>query len=338
MSLPAPVLDAMPETGPLVDRFGRVHTYVRVSVTDRCNYRCTYCVDETAGPVRPREELLSFEEIVRVVRALKGLGIRRIRLTGGEPLVRRGIVHLVRMLADLGLDDLSMTTNGHLLQANAERLAAAGLHRVNVSLDAIDAPTFARMAGVDALARVLDGVEAARRAGLTPVKVNAVLIRGDNDDQVLPLLQAFSAWPDDVQVRYLEHMPFGTTVRDHVAGASARATLAAHHTLEPLGRGEGGPAEAWRVAETGQIVGFVSPLTEHFCHACNRLRVTADGHLRTCLSRDDAPSLRALLRGGASDDALAQAIRRQVWAKVAGHEATADGGRAFEGVMTRIGG
>ncbi|MCB9680377.1 MAG: GTP 3',8-cyclase MoaA [Alphaproteobacteria bacterium] len=328
----------LPATGPLVDPFGRVHTYVRVSVTDRCNYRCTYCMPAEGLDFKPRETLLSFEEIERIVTVLHRLGIRRVRLTGGEPLVRRGLHHLVARLAALGLDDLAMTTNGELLGRRADELARAGLRRVNVSLDAIDPGVFAAMSRGGDVQRVLAGIDAARAAGLTPIKINAVMVAGTNDDQVLPLVRAFADHADDTVVRFIEYMPFGDARRQHLPAAAVRDVLARHYTLEPVGPGPGGPAVDWRLVETGQRIGFISPLTEHFCQACNRLRLEADGHLRTCLSRDDTPSLRDLLRGGASDDDLDAALRRMVWGKVAGHEADAAVFRAFEGVMTRIGG
>lgn len=340
MSLPTPVEGArMATEGPLLDRFGRQHTYLRLSVTDRCNYRCTYCMPAEGFQYKPRTDLLDFEEITRIVAAFTRLGVRRVRLTGGEPLVRKGFHHLVGMLDALGLDDLAMTTNAHLLADHAERLAAAGLRRVNVSCDAMDADVFSRMTRGGDLARVLEGIEAARAAGLTPIKMNAVMVAGDNDEQLLPMVEYGAEHAADTEVRFIEYMPFGgENRRKHLPVQTMRDRLAEHYTLEPLGRGPTGPAVRWRIAETGQVVGFISPITEHFCEACNRLRVDADGHLRTCLSRDDAPTLRDVLRGGASDEELEQLVRQVVWGKVAGHEAHKDDWQAFEGVMTQIGG
>jgi cyclic pyranopterin phosphate synthase len=339
MSLLAPVhAGAPPARGPLIDRFDRRHTYLRVSVTDRCNFRCTYCMPAEGMQYMPRDELLRYEEIGKVVAAFVAMGVRRVRLTGGEPLLRKDIVLLVRALAGLGLDDLAMTTNGHLLGALAEPLRVAGLRRVNVSLDTVDPEVFKRMTRGAALAPVLAGVEAARRAGLTPVKLNAVIVRGENDHLAVALVERFAHQPD-VEIRFIEHMPFDGMDRDHVPSAELRARLAASYTLEPLGPGPSGPAVMWRIAETGQRVGFISPVTEHFCERCNRLRLDATGHLRTCLSRDDAPSLRDLLRGGATQAELEAAIRGMVWGKVAGHSAhEIEGWRRFEGTMTRIGG
>ena len=337
MTLPAPLPGAqLRDDGPLLDRFGRAHTYLRVSVTDRCNFRCTYCLPEDGLTWKPRDTLLTFEEIARLASVFHGLGVRRVRLTGGEPLLRSDLHMLVRLLADLGFDDLSLTTNGHRLVEDAPRLAAAGLRRVNVSCDAIDPVVFSRMTRGGDVRRVLQGIDAARAAGLTPIKVNAVLVEGENDDAPLALLEHFAPHAADTIVRFIESMPFERAARPALPGSRVRALLATRYHLEPIGGGDGGPAVDWRVAETGQRVGFVSPMTEHFCERCNRLRLEADGHLRTCLSRDETPPLRELLRANASDDALARAIRGMVWGKVAGHEAHL--GTAFEGVMTRIGG
>lgn len=339
-------VEGPPTVDALLDRFGRMHTYVRVSVTDRCNYRCVYCLPEEGMHLLPRAELLSFEEIARVVRVLARAGVRRVRLTGGEPTVRRDLLALVRALSAIpGIEDLSMTTNGHTLAALARPLREAGLHRVNVSLDTLDPAAFARITRGGDLARVLAGIDAARAAGLTPVKVNAVVMAGDNEDAIEALARTFLPHAADTVLRFIEVMPFDATAHRCVPAATVRARLAA---LAPLvdevahATPGGGPARhaLWGDPAEGPPlrVGFISPLTEHFCARCNRLRLLADGHLRTCLAHEDTPSLRALLREGADDDALDAAIRAIVRGKPAGHEAQAQGGRAFEGVMTGIGG
>lgn len=322
----------------LLDAHGRSHTYLRVSVTDRCNYRCTYCMPEEGLDWKPREHLLSFEEIARLVGVFARLGVRRVRLTGGEPLVRKGLHHLVRMLSALELDDLAMTTNGHLLPREAERLAAAGLRRVNVSCDAITPEVFRTMTRNGDVSAVLAGIDAARAAGLTPIKVNAVVLRDVNVGEVVPLIEHFAPHAADTELRFIEFMPFSEPVRRHAPGASLRERIGERYTLRRLGPGPGGPAVDWQIVETGQRIGFISPITEHFCARCNRLRLDADGHLRTCLSRDPAPSLREVMRSGVSDAGLEQVIRDLVWAKVEGHEAHLDAWRPFDGVMTSIGG
>jgi len=341
MSLPPRVLDTKPLSGPLVDPYGRAHTYLRVSITDRCNYRCVYCLPAEGMAWMPKGHLLTYEEVARVVSVFARMGVSRVRLTGGEPTVRRDVDGLVAMLARIdGLRDLSMTTNGHQFAKWAQRLAAAGLDRVNISLDTLDPDQFRRITRGGDLSRVLAAIDAARGAGLVPIKVNAVIVAGENEDQVPRMVEHFSPHAADTVVRFIEYMPFGDDARRNVAAAVLRDRLAERYTLVPTERQAGaGPAVNWRIEETGLVVGFISAITEHFCQSCNRLRLMADGHLRTCLSRDDTPSLRDLLRDGLDDEALERAIREMVWHKVPGHEAHLEQGfRRFEGVMTRIGG
>ena len=346
MSLPEPVrTGTAPTSGPLVDRYGREHTYLRLSVTDRCNYRCTYCMPMQSIDWMRRVDLLSYEEIHRLLVIFASMGIRRVRITGGEPLVRRDLVDLVARLASIdGLDDIAMTTNGHMLAKKASDLKQAGLSRVNVSLDTLEAEAFRDVTRGGDLARVLRGIEAARRVGLTPIKVNCVVVKGVNDTAPAAMLDYFAPHAPDTIVRFIEAMPFaGTTaVGRHVASQSLRDVLQDRLELEEeagVGR-HGGPATAWRVRETGLRVGFISAMSEHFCESCNRLRLQADGTLRTCLSREAFPSLRDRLRAGDTTEDIERAIRDQVWQKVAGHEGHLSGSaqRMFEGVMTSIGG
>ncbi|MEZ4318711.1 MAG: GTP 3',8-cyclase MoaA [Myxococcota bacterium] len=339
--LPSPVPDLVqPTEGPLIDRFGRAHTYLRVSVTDRCNYRCTYCMPAAGLDWLPRADVLSYEEVARLVGVFASMGVKRVRLTGGEPTLRRGIVELVGMIASTpGIVDVSMTTNGHALAKQAGALAKAGLTRLNVSLDTLDPERFSAITRGGDVRAVLAGIDAALEAGLAPVKINCVVVQGVNDGDLVALVEHFSARPG-TQVRFIEYMPFDGNGgrKQHVPAAALRAKLAERYTLAPLPPAGGGPSRDVQL-DNGMVVGFISPITEHFCDTCNRLRLQADGSLRTCLSRDRAPSLRDLLRGGASDAELEKAIRTQVFAKVAGHEAHTDGDfRVFEGVMTRVGG
>lgn len=338
-----------PAAGPLLDPFGRVHTYLRVSVTDRCNYRCAYCMPAAGLDWMARQDLLTYEEITRIVAALARCGIHRVRLTGGEPTVRKGLPELVARLAAIeGITDIAMTTNGHLFAKDAATFARAGLRRVNVSIDSLYPDQFTRLTRGGDLARVLDSVAAARDQGLVPVKINAVIIGNENEDQVDALVDHFAPDAATTQVRFIEYMPFSALsdavaqghAWKHVAAVRLRERLAKRWTLEPVAEAQGsGPAKHWRLAESGLIVGFISPITEHFCEACNRLRLQADGQLRTCLSREAAPSLRELLRAGITDEALEQQLRERVWGKVAGHEAHELGaGLAFDGAMTAIGG
>ena len=322
----------------LLDRFGRQHTYLRVSVTDRCNFRCVYCLPEDGHAWMPRADVLSYEEIGRIVGVFAGLGVRRVRLTGGEPTVRRDIGKLVGAIAAIpGIDDLSMTTNAHAFAKQASMLAARGLTRVNISLDSLDPARFARITRGGRLDAVLAGIDAARAAGLTPIKVNMVVMKGENDDEVVDLARHFLPHAADTILRFIEYMPFDGRWHENVSAAELRARLAVLGPVVPLaGTLGGGPATYWTVGALR--VGFIAPLTEHFCASCNRLRLLADGHLRTCLAHEDTPSLRDLVRGGATDAALAATIRAIVRGKPAGHEAETDGGRFFEGVMTGIGG
>ncbi len=344
MSLPLPVVGAVqPVDGALVDRFGRRHTYLRVSVTDRCNYRCVYCMPKEGLDWLPRADLLSFEEIERIAAVFVRNGVTRIRLTGGEPTVRRGLPDLVKRLGALpGLTDLAMTTNGHAFAPMATRLADAGLRRINVSIDALDPSLFSELTRGGNVAKVLDAIAAARAAGIVPIKLNCVVLRGRNESEVASLVEAFAPHAADTVVRFIEYMPFdgNDARRHHVPVAEIRERLAQRFGLVPSDAPRhGGPAKLYTVPSTGQLVGFISPITEHFCEACNRLRLSADGHLRTCLSRDKMPSLREGLRAGWTDAELETALRGAVWNKVAGHEAhLVEGARAFEGVMTRVGG
>lgn len=326
---------------PLADRFGRVHSYLRVSVTDRCNYRCVYCLPAEGMTWMPRSDLLSFEEVGRLVAAFAELGVRKIRLTGGEPTLRADIDKLVAAVAAVpGIDDLSMTTNGHTLPVLAERLAAAGLKRINVSIDSLQPERFARLTRGGDLARVLRGIDAARAAGIVPIKLNAVILKGENEDEIFDLVDYAARSQSDTELRFIEYMPFEARWHQTVPARVLRDRLAEVYTLVPEGRSgpDAGPARGWRIVENGLRVGFISPLSEHFCATCNRLRLGADGHLRTCLAHEDTPSLRDLMRGGADDAALQAAIREMVYGKPEGHDCQVEGGTLFEGVMTGIGG
>ncbi|MGD0219425.1 MAG: GTP 3',8-cyclase MoaA [Acidimicrobiales bacterium] len=314
---------AMPETGPLVDTFGRVHSDLRVSVTDRCNLRCTYCMADEDQTFRPRKEILTFDEIERVARVARSLGVAALRLTGGEPLVRAGLVDLVARLAALGFDDLALTTNGTFLARFAPALAAAGLQRVNVSCDSLRPERFAAIRRRGELGRVLAAMDVAEKAGLRPLKVNVVLQRGVNDDEI-PDFVAFSR-ATGREVRFIEFMPLdaeGRWVREAVvASAGVVARINARSPLRPV-EGDGpsvAPATVYEFIDGAGRIGVVATVTQPFCGTCNRLRLTADGAVRNCLFSDEELSVRELLRAGASDDEIALVLRRAVWGKKAGH-------------------
>ena len=306
-----------------VDLFGRPLRDLRVSVTDRCNLRCRYCMPrEVFGadfPFLERDELLSFEEIERVVRVLVDLGIRKVRLTGGEPLLRRDLPDLVARLSRIdGIEDLALTSNGVLLGRMAEELVAAGLRRVTVSLDALDDATFRAVSDTTIpVATVIDGITAARRAGLDPVKVNAVLQRGVNDDQV----ERLADWARDlgVTLRFIEFMDVGTTnqwQRDRVVPAAEVADrIAARWPIEPVDPDHPGEvAERYRYIDGAGEVGIIASVTRPFCGTCSRARLSAIGELYTCLFAAEGHDLRALVRGDVDDDALRAAVAG-VWAQ-----------------------
>lgn len=322
---------------PLVDGLGREHTYLRVSVTDRCNFRCVYCMPADGVEWMPRDELLRYEEIARLVRIFASMGIKRVRLTGGEPLIRRDLESLVEELGRIeGLTDIAMTTNAHRLAGCAEQLAKAGMTRINVSIDSLDPERFRELTRGGSLKKVLEGIEAAVQAGLTPVKLNAVILKGVNEDELFPLVERFSG-PEYV-LRFIEYMPFEARWHHCIPTRELRQRLQERWSMEPLGERLGdGPSVVWSLSN-GARVGFISPITENFCERCNRLRLMADGHLRTCLSDDGTPSLLEFLRQGADDARIEEAIRAMVMTKRAGHDATETGAGVFEGVMTRVGG
>ena len=304
----------------LSDSFGRVHRDLRISVTDRCNFRCAYCMPEEGMVWRDRDELLTFEEIERLARLFVGrYGVDSIRLTGGEPLVRAGLPILVAKLADLGAD-LALTTNGSTLRAQAAHLADAGLRRINISLDTLRRDRFIELTRRDELHRVLDGIDAALEAGLDPVKINVVLMQGINDDEVVELAQ----WGRDlgVHVRFIEFMPLDGDDRWSreivVPQAEIIRRIDEVMPLEPIVRGHE-PAERFRYLDGGGEVGVIASITQPFCDTCDRVRLTADGQLRACLFAVEETDLRALLRSGASDDEVAAAIERTVAGKWAGH-------------------
>jgi len=315
----AELLD-VPVPRPLVDSFGRVHTDLRISVTDRCNFRCTYCMPEEGMEWLPRSEVLTFEELERLARLLVEVhGIRSIRLTGGEPTVRAHLPVLVAKLSALRAD-LSLTTNGATLHSVAAALADAGLRRVNVSLDTLQPARFAELTRRDQLDDVLRGIDAALDAGLTPVKVNVVVVRGVNDDEIVELARYGRA--RGVTVRFIEWMPLdgGDAWSDDQVVTQAEIVEQIHAVfpLEPMARGSA-PAERFRYLDGRGEVGVIPSVTRPFCEQCDRIRLTADGQLRSCLFSLEDHDLRTLMRSGAADEELSDAIEACVGAKWAGH-------------------
>lgn len=308
----------------MIDPFGRPITYLRVSVTDRCNFRCSYCMAEEMSFL-PREELLTLEELDRLCGVFIELGVRKLRITGGEPLVRRGVMTLFRSLhrqLEAGrLDEVTVTTNGALLARHAAELAACGVRRVNVSLDSLDPQRFRALTRLGRLDEVLEGIAAARRAGLK-LRINAVALAGRNDDE----FDAMVAWcgAEGHDLAFIEAMPLGETGPERVAHwlsvAEVRRRLEARWTLADSDYRTAGPARYVRVAETGGRIGFITPYSHNFCEACNRVRLTCTGTLYLCLGQDDAADLRAPLRAGQGNAAVQAAILAAIARKPRGHD------------------
>jgi cyclic pyranopterin phosphate synthase len=320
----APAAQAASTTAPLIDGFGRTVTYLRLSVTDRCDLRCIYCMAEHMTFL-PKAEVLSLEELDRIATAFVGLGTRKIRLTGGEPLVRKGMMDLIRSLsrhlASGALDELTLTTNGTRLSEFAPELAAAGIRRVNVSMDTLQPDLFRRLTRGGDLGKVQDGIAAAQAAGLS-VKINAVALKDSNAGEIADLVRWAHERGHDLTL--IETMPMGEVGVDRtdefLSLKDVRAELESFWTLTDLPLSTGGPARYVQVEETGGRLGLITPLSHNFCEACNRVRLTCTGTLHTCLGQEDATDLRAVLRAGATDAELAAVIRGGVAGKPKGHD------------------
>ncbi|MGN2636640.1 GTP 3',8-cyclase MoaA [Nocardia takedensis] len=337
-----PSLDGRPATPLLVDRFGRVARDLRVSITEKCSLRCTYCMPEEGLPPIPKHELLTAEEIVRLVAlAVRELGVREVRFTGGEPLVRRELEQIIAGCHErVPLTPLAITTNGVGLAHRARALAAAGLGRVNVSLDTVDRLRFARLTRRDRLDSVLAGIRAAHEAGLAPVKVNAVLMR-----ETLSGAADLLAWclAEGCELRFIEEMPLdadhGWARAEMVTAAELLDVLGARFSLTEVGRPDpSAPAERWAVDGGPATVGIIATVTRTFCDSCDRTRLTADGMLRSCLFSDEEFDVREAMRAGADDDELAEIWRGAMWNKWAGHGIDAAGFVPPERTMGAIGG
>jgi GTP 3',8-cyclase len=322
MREPPPPSSTPPGHGPLTDTFGRVADDLRISVTDRCNFRCTYCMPAEGLAWLPKEEILSFEELTRLLGIFVGLGVGSIKVTGGEPTVRADLPTLVRMFRGVGPDlDISITTNGVLLDRLAAPLAEAGVDRATVSCDSLLRHRFAEMTRRDALEKVLAGLRAAEAAGLTPIKINVVVIGGTNDDEVVE----FARWSRETgyEVRFIEYMPLDAEhAWERAKVVPSARILEAVDAAYPLAStaGDAEPATLYRFAdgEPGAI-GVIASVTEPFCDTCNRLRLTAEGQFRNCLFALEETDLREPMRGGATDDELEGLIRSGVWSKWSGH-------------------
>jgi cyclic pyranopterin phosphate synthase len=333
----------MAVSGPLIDGYGRLHDNLRISVTDRCNIRCFYCMPETDVKFGPREEVLTFEEIERFVRVAARLGVRKLRITGGEPLIRRNLAHLVGTLRAIpGIEDLALTTNGILLKDMAAELYKAGLRRINVHLDTLDRERFLEITRRDEIHRVLAGIHECRRLGYGPIKINAVAVKDLVEPDIVPL--ARFGREHEIEIRYIEFMPL-----DAQGLWDRQRVLSADEMLAMLTRGIGSlvplpdadpraPATEYRFADGVGGVGFIPTVTKPFCLNCNRIRLTADGKLRYCLFAIEEMDIRSILRSGAGDEELERVLRRNVASKWLGHEINSEKFVAPPRPMYAIGG
>jgi cyclic pyranopterin phosphate synthase len=306
----------------LRDTFFRTIDYLRISITDRCNLRCLYCMPREGIFPAMHRDILRYEEIIRVVKVAARLGVSKIRLTGGEPLTRRNIAFLIYSIKNIrGIQDLSMTTNGTLLEEHARALADAGLDRVNVSLDSLRADCFSEITRGGHLASVLSGLDAARRHGLKPIKINMVPIRGFNDDEILNFARL--TLNTEYQVRFIECMPSADigfwTPEKYITTEEVKKIIGTLGVLSPVRSRKNGPSKYFRINGARGVVGFISALTHHFCSDCNRLRLTADGKLRPCLFSETEIDLKAALRNGSSDAEVERLLRLSILAKPEGH-------------------
>jgi len=337
----------------LQDRFDRVIDYLRISVTDKCNMRCVYCMPEDGIAPARHTDILRYEEIIRIADIAARLGVRKIRLTGGEPLVRKNLTFLIASLRKIpGIEDLSLTTNGLLLAKMAPALADAGLDRVNISIDSLKSDRYRQITRIGDLDVVLRGVDAASKAGLRPVKINMVPVRGLNDDEVPDFARL--TMNSDLHVRFIECMPTGSadfwTPEKYMTTDEIRKTIESIGPLSPVRLRRNGPSKYFRLKGAKGVIGFISALTHHFCGDCNRLRLTADGKFRPCLFSETEIDIRSVLRGGAGDNEIERMLRLAIEVKPKGHnlpgrETDADSGschlrglKAELRPMSRIGG
>lgn len=309
--------------GTLVDKYGRRISYVRLSITDRCDFRCTYCMAEEMTFL-PRDAVMSLEECLRVAKVFVGLGVNKLRITGGEPLVRKDAMWLIQQLGALpGLDNLVLTTNGSQLDRFAQPLHDAGVKRINISLDTLKAERFKKITRIGDLNKVLKGISAAKAAGFRRTKLNAVMMRGTNDDEFIDLVQF--AVDNELDISFIEEMPLGEILgrnTSYISSEETRELLTTRFQLIPSTENSGGPARYWRTPNSESRIGFISPHSHNFCDTCNRVRITAQGELYPCLGQNDAVNLLQVLRSSQGEDELRQAIVDSMGIKPYGHDFT----------------
>lgn len=324
----------------LVDRYQRHLNYLRISITDRCNLRCLYCKPDGIIPKLAHDDILTYEEIIRLVKLAVGLGITKVRVTGGEPLVRKGICAFLNQLSQIdGLEDLSLTTNGVLLGTYLDRIKTAGVKRLNISLDTIKPDKYAQITGRDTFKRVWEAIHRAQKLGFSPIKINVVALKGYNEDELNDMAKLSIDHP--FHVRFIEYMPIGLAQArrgDLLKTIDIKERISALGALLPVARSnQDGPAERFRFADAAGEIGFISPISNHFCHSCNRLRISASGQLRSCLLSDNQFDLRRILRKGGNDKELVQMFLTSVQKKPAGHQINANG-KKISSQMSTIGG
>ena len=314
----------------MIDQYNRDINYLRVSVTDRCNLRCTYCMPKEGLSLIGHDDILKYEEILRIVKIAAGQGITKVRITGGEPLVRRGVTEFIASLRTIPeLTDISLTTNGILLETYAERLFEAGIRRINISLDSLNAEKYAKVTRGGDIGAVLRGIRKVRETGFSPIKINIVGIKGFNDDEILDFARLTLDHP--YQIRFIELMALGEAGKENNSRYLANSvikerieTLGTLQAVNGTGAKNDGPARIYRLAGGAGEIGFISPVSRHFCHSCNRLRLTADGHLRACLLSDDEMDLKTPLRKGGGDQEIRELIRKAITRKPREHQESCD--------------
>ena len=325
----------------LKDRYSRVIDYMRISITDRCNLRCIYCMPYGHRPLKFKK-ILTYEEIIRIVRIGAELGLKKIRLTGGEPLARKNVQYLIKKLKAIsGIEDLSMTTNGVLLERYADELRSAGLDRINVSLDSLQPDRYREITQGGELENILKGIEKAYQLGLRPLKINVVVVRGINDDEIENFAAITIKKP--FHVRFIEFMPGKTNAWSAEKCIPIQEIkeriVKCYNSLEPVRLRSNGPARYFRIPESKGVLGFISPVTHHFCSECNRLRITADGRIRPCLFSKTEIDLKSAMRSGATDEEIKRLLILSVEAKPEGHRIGKDGERSYiSKAMSQIGG
>ena len=328
----------------LIDKFGREINYLRISITEHCNYRCFYCRDDEHVPDCKREDILSYEDVQRIVRLFAEMGVKKVRLTGGEPLLRRGIVKIANLISNTpGIEDVPLSTNAHLLGKFADKLHSNGINRVNISIDSLQAERFKKITRGGEVAEVIKGIDAAIASGMSPIKINMVVMRGINDDEIESMIDF--AIGRGIDIRFIETMPIGTAgieaAAQHMSEAEIldRINAHLHNNITPLSsKKTDGPASNYKIDNTNSSVGVISAVSNHFCQTCNRVRLTAKGELILCLGQEDAISLKDLVRSELSDDEIKARIMQAINQKPKAHEFNSSIDNISNRQMAEIGG